>query len=55
VNALVLAGAFLVLAQLVGIYALVTRQADFIFAIVVGVLLLIAVIVGGVHIYHRLH
>jgi hypothetical protein len=55
VNALYIAGVFLVLAQLVGIYALVTRQADFIFAIVVAVLLLIAVVIGGVHIYHRLH
>ena len=54
-NALYIAGAFLVLAQLVGIYALVTRQADFIFAIVVAVLLLIAVTVAGVHVYHRLH
>jgi hypothetical protein len=55
VNALFVAGAFLVLAQLVGVYALVTRRADLIFAIVVAVLLLIAVIIGGVHIYHRLH
>lgn len=50
-----LGGVLLVLAQILGIYGLVTRKADFIFAIVMTVLLVLAVVVGGYGIYHRLH
>jgi hypothetical protein len=55
VNLLYLAGACLVLAQIVGIYGLVTRKADFIFALLMAVLLVIAVVVGGIEAYHRFH
>lgn len=54
-NVLYVAGVCLVLAQLLGIYALVTRKADFIFALVMGVLLVLALVLGGVDLYHRLH
>jgi hypothetical protein len=49
------AGACLVAAQLLGIYGLVTRKADLIFAVVMGVLLLGAVTLGGMDAYHRIH
>ena len=49
------AGICLVAAQLLGIYALFTRKADLIFAIVMVALLLTAVIVGGLAVYHRVH
>ncbi|MBV9661897.1 MAG: hypothetical protein JO337_12145 [Acidimicrobiales bacterium] len=49
------AAALLVMAQVLGIYALKTRKADFIFAIVMAVLLLGAVLLGGYGVYHRLH
>lgn len=50
-----LAGAVLVGAQALGIYALVTRKADFIFAIVMTVMLTFAVVAGGYGLYHHLH
>ena len=49
------AGALLVVAQILGIYALVTKKADLIFAVVMGVLLVCAVVLGGYGVYHRLH
>ncbi len=49
------AGACLVAAQLLGVYALITRKADFIFALVMGVLLVSAVVLGGVDAYQRIH
>lgn len=54
-SVLYVAGVCLVLAQLLGIYALVTRKADFIFALVMGALLVFALVLGGVDLYHRLH
>lgn len=50
-----LAGGFLVVAQILGIYALVTRKADLIFALIMGILLLLAVVLGAYGVYHRLH
>jgi hypothetical protein len=55
VNLLYAAGACLVAAQLLGIYGLITRKADLIFAIVMVGLLAGAVVLGGVGAYHRLH
>jgi hypothetical protein len=49
------AGAILVLAQIVGIYALVTRKADFIFALVMLVLVVAAVASGVDGAYNQLH
>jgi hypothetical protein len=49
------AGACLVAAQLLGIYALVTRKADLIFTLVMGALLAVAVVLGGMYAYHRIH
>jgi hypothetical protein len=49
------AGGLLVVAQILGIYALVTRKADLIFALVMGVILLFAVVLGSYGVYHRLH
>lgn len=49
------AAGLLVLAQVLGIYALVTRKADFIFAMVMAVLLVCAVVLGGYGVYHRIH
>ncbi len=49
------AGACLVAAQLLGIYGLVTRKADLIFALVMGALLVGAVALGGMDVYHRIH
>jgi hypothetical protein len=54
-NLLYAAGACLVVAQLLGIYGLVTRKADFVFAIVMGALLVGAVVMGGVGAYDRIH
>jgi NADH:ubiquinone oxidoreductase subunit K len=42
-------------AQLIGIYGLVTRKADLIFSIVMAVLLVSAVILGVVGAYDRIH
>lgn len=51
---LVYAGAaLLVLAQLVGIYALVRRTADLVFSVLMLVLLAAAVLVGGYGLYHH--
>ena len=55
VTLIYVAAALLVMAQVLGIYALKTRKADFIFAIVMAVLLLGAVLLGGYGVYHRLH
>jgi hypothetical protein len=52
---LYVAGFCLVAAQLLGIYGLVTRKADLIFALVMGVLLIGAVVLGGMDVYHRIH
>lgn len=49
------AGILLIVAQLLGIYALVTRKADFIFALIVAALLILAVVLGGYGVYHKLH
>jgi NADH:ubiquinone oxidoreductase subunit K len=52
---LVFAGICLVAAQLVGLYGLVTRKADMIFALIALVLLLLAVLIGLDWAYHRIH
>lgn len=49
------AGVLLVLAQLLGIYALVTRKADLVFAFTMTVILVAAVVLGIYGVYHRLH
>ena len=49
------AGALLIVAQVLGIYGLVTRKADLIFAIIMGVILVLAVVLGIYGVYHRLH
>lgn len=49
------AGVLLVVAQILGLYALVTRKADFIFAVTMAVILVVAVVLGGYGVYHRLH
>jgi hypothetical protein len=49
------AGGLLVVAQIMGLYALVTRKADLIFAVVMAVLLIVAVVLGGYGAYHQLH
>ena len=55
VNLLVGAGICLVAAQLLGIYGLMTRKADLIFAIVMVALLVAAIVMGGEYAYHRVH
>ena len=50
-----LAGVCLVAAQLLGLYGLLTRKADVIFAVVMVVLLVAAVILGIDWAYHRVH
>lgn len=42
-------------AQILGIYALVTRKADLVFAVVMALLLVCAIVLGGYGLYHRLH
>lgn len=54
-TALYAAGTLLILAQILGIYALVTRKADLIFALTMTVILVVAVVLGGYGVYHRLH
>jgi hypothetical protein len=49
------AGACLIAAQLLGIYGLVTRKADLIFAVVMGGLLIVGLGLGAMDAYHRLH
>ncbi len=53
-TALYAAGVLLVVAQIMGVYALVTRKADFIFALAMAVLLVSAVVLGGYGVYHQL-
>jgi hypothetical protein len=55
VTTLYAAAALLVLAQILGIYALVTRKADFIFALFMSVLLGGSVVLGLYWLYHRIH
>jgi hypothetical protein len=38
----------------VGIYALITRKADLIFAIVMGLLLVLAAVMAGAGVYHKI-
>ena len=52
---LVFAGICLVAAQVLGVYGLLTRKADVIFAVLMVVLLLAAVIIGLDWAYHRVH
>lgn len=47
--------ALLVVAQILGVYALKTHKADFIFAIVMAVLLVGAVVLGLFGVYNQLH
>jgi len=47
-----LAGAVLVLAQVLGIYALVTRKADFTFALIMVVLVVVAIVAGVYGLQH---
>ncbi len=54
-SAIYAAGLLLIAAQILGIYALVTRKADLIFALTMTVLLVVAVVLGGYGVYHRLH
>jgi hypothetical protein len=49
------AGVCLVAAQLLGIYALVSRKADFTFALVMMVLVVVAVASGADGVYRQLH
>lgn len=49
------AAGLLVAAQILGVYALVTRKADFIFALLMTALLVSAVVLGGYGVYHRIH
>ena len=55
VTLLYLAAACLVSAQLLGVYGLVTRKADLIFAVVMTALLISAIVLGGLWAYHRVH
>jgi hypothetical protein len=55
VSALTVAAGFLVVAQIVGIYGLITRKADLVFALVMVALLSAAVVLGGYGLYHRIH
>jgi hypothetical protein len=55
VSLLVIAGICLAAAQLVGIYGLLTRKADLIFAILMVGLLAAAIILGFDWAYHRVH
>jgi hypothetical protein len=49
------AGICLILAQVLGIYGLITRKADLIFALVMAALLIAAVVIGGIGAYDRIH
>lgn len=48
------AGACLVLAQIIGIYALVTHKADVIFSVGMIGLLVAAAVLGGLGVYQQL-
>ncbi len=54
-NALYTAGALLVLAQVVGIYALKTRKADVLFSVLMAVLAGAAVAIGIYGALYRIH
>ena len=54
-NLLYTAGVCLVLAQIVGIYGLITRKADLVFALVMAALLITALVTGGIGAYDRIH
>jgi hypothetical protein len=54
VNQLYVAGFCLVLAQLIGVYGLITRKADLIFALVMGALVVLAALLAGNYVYHKL-
>lgn len=49
------AGVCLVLAQILGIYGLVTRKADLVFAVVMVALLVGAIVLGGLGAYEHIH
>jgi hypothetical protein len=49
------AGVCLVAAQLLGIYALVTHKADFTFALIMMVLVVVALASGADGVYRQLH
>ena len=49
------AGACLVIAQLLGIYALLSRKADFVFAMVMVGLVVVALASGADGVYNQLH
>ncbi len=49
------AGACLVVAQILGIYALISRKADFTFVLIMGVLVLVALASGADGVYRQLH
>jgi hypothetical protein len=55
VSLLYVAGGCLVIAQLIGIYGLITRKADLIFSLVMAALLVSAVALGLIGAYDRLH
>jgi len=55
VSLLITAGVCLVLAQLVGIYALRTRKADVVFSLCMVLLLILAIVLGIFGAYHELH
>jgi hypothetical protein len=52
---LYVAGALLVLAQLVGIYALKTRKADVVFSVLMAVMVVGAILLGVYGAWYRLH
>jgi hypothetical protein len=54
VNLLYGAGACVILAQLLGIYALITRKADLIFALVMALLLVLAAVFASSYIYGKI-
>ena len=49
------AGLCLVVAQILGIYALVTRKADFTFALIMLLLVVVALASGAEGVYRQLH
>ncbi|HUC13003.1 MAG TPA: hypothetical protein VMS00_00995 [Acidimicrobiales bacterium] len=49
------AGACLVVAQILGIYALVSRKADFIFVLIMFLLVVVALASGAEGVYRQLH
>jgi hypothetical protein len=49
------AGACLVVAQILGIYALISRKADFAFVLIMGILVIVALASGADGVYRQLH